>query len=67
MMGKLYPYLKAIYGAIAAALAATAAAYVQGHGHIGVQADIMIAGAFWTALGVIWGVPNITASSDPGK
>lgn len=57
-MKKLSPYLKAVYGAVAAALAATGAAYVQGHGHIGLQAGIMIAGAFWGALGVIWGVPN---------
>lgn len=61
-MSKLSPYLKAIYGAIAAAVAATGAAYVQGGGHIGWQAGIAIAGAFWTALGVIWGVPNTPAA-----
>lgn len=51
-------YLKAIYGAVAAALASTGAAYVQGGGHIGWEAGITIAGAAWAALAVIWGVPN---------
>lgn len=58
---KLSLYLKAVYGAVAAALASTGAAYVQGHGHIGWQGGIMIAIAFWAALGVIWGVPNSTS------
>lgn len=62
-MKKLTPYLKAVYGAVAAALAATGAAYVQGAGHIGWQAGIMIAGAFWGALGVIWGVPNLESAA----
>lgn len=57
-MKKLSPYLKAIYGGVGAALAAAGTAYVQGHGHIGWQAGILIAGAFWGALGVIWAVPN---------
>lgn len=51
-------YLKALYGAVAAALGATATAYAQGGGHIGWQAGIVIAVAFWGALGVVWGVPN---------
>ena len=51
-------YLKAIYACAAAALAATSAAYVQGHGHIGWGAGITIAGAALSALGVVWGVPN---------
>jgi hypothetical protein len=61
-MKKISPYLKAVYGAGAAALAATGAAYMQGHGHIGWQAGIAIGGAFWGALGVIWAVPNATSS-----
>lgn len=64
-MSKLSPYLKAIYGGVAAGLSGTAAAYVQGGGHIGWQAGIAIAGAFWGALGVIWGVPN--APAPPAK
>ena len=51
-------YLKAIYAAVGASIAATSTAYVSGHGHIGWQAGILIAGAFWGALGVVWGVPN---------
>ena len=54
-------YLKALYGAASAALAATSAAYVQGGGHIGWAAGITIAGAALGALGVIWGVPNTAA------
>lgn len=52
-------YLKAIYGAVMAGLGATATAYAQGNGHIGWQAIIFIATTTLTALGVIWGVPNI--------
>lgn len=51
-------YLKAIYAAATAALAATSSAYVAGHGHIGWLAGITIAGAALGALGVVWGVPN---------
>lgn len=54
-------YLKALYGAASAALAATSAAYVQGGGHIGWAAGITIAGAAVGALGIIWGVPNTAA------
>lgn len=63
---KLSPYLKAVYGAVAAAIAATGAAYVQGNGHIGWQGGIIIAGSFWGALGVVWGVPN-TGSAEVQK
>jgi len=51
-------YLKAIYGAVVAGLAATGTAYAQGHGHIGYQAGIVIATAVVAAFGVVWGVPN---------
>lgn len=53
--------LKALYGAAAAALGATSAAYAQGGGHIGWQAGITIAGAALSALAVIWAVPNTAA------
>jgi hypothetical protein len=56
-------YLKALYGAAVAAQAATLAAYVQGHGHIGWAAGITIAGAALGALGVIWGVPNASTGA----
>jgi hypothetical protein len=51
-------YLKAIYGAAFTGLGALAAAYVQGHGHIGFVADIEIATATLGAFGVVWGIPN---------
>jgi hypothetical protein len=54
-------YLKALYGAAVAALAATSSAYTQGGGHIGWESGIVIAGAALAALGVIWGVPNKAA------
>lgn len=50
--------LKALYGAAMAGLGATAAAYTQGHGHIGFVAGITIAGSVLTALSVVWAVPN---------
>ena len=50
-------YLKAIYGAIAAALGATQVAYLSA-GHIGLKEGIGIAITFWGALAVIWAVPN---------
>lgn len=54
-------YLKAIYAAATAALAATSSAYVAGHGHIGWLAGMTIGGAALAALGVVWGVPNKAA------
>lgn len=60
-------YLKAIYGAATAALAALSAAYVQGSGHIGWEAGITIAGAALSALSVIWAVPNSTPAAGVGK
>lgn len=57
-------YLKALYGAATAALSATAAAYTQGHGHIGWAAGITIAGAALGALAVVWGVPNTPAGGN---
>lgn len=51
-------YLKALYAAAVAALAATSAAYTQGNGHIGWAAGITIGGAALSALAVVWGVPN---------
>lgn len=54
-------YLKAIYAAASAALAATSSAYVAGNGHIGWLAGMTIGGAALSALAVVWGVPNKTA------
>lgn len=55
-------YLKALYAAAVAALGATSASYVQGDGHIGWAAGIVIAGAALSALGAVWGVPNSAAA-----
>jgi hypothetical protein len=55
-------YLKALYGAVGAALASLSAAYIQGGGHIGWQAGLAAAVSFWGALAVIWAVPNAGGS-----
>ena len=60
-------YLKAIYGAASAALAAAAAAYAQGGGHIGWASSFVIGGAFLGGLAVVWGVPNAPAGEDAGS
>ena len=54
--------LKAIYGAIAAGLAAASSAYAQGNGHISLPAGLAIAVAVISAYGVVWGVPNKEAA-----
>ncbi len=54
-------YLKAIYGAAVAALAATSAALVQ-NDHIGWKEGVVIASSALAALGVIWAVPNKPSS-----
>ena len=53
-------YLKAVYAALSAGVAATSTAYVSGNGHIGFVAGLTIAGAVLGAFGVVWGVPNKT-------
>lgn len=58
----LAKYLKALYAAVFAGLGATATAYTAGHGHIGWEAGIAIATSVLTSLGVVWGVPNTSAS-----
>ena len=60
-MVKFQVYLKALYGAIAAALGATATAFADGR--ISWQEGVFISIAFWGALGIIWGVPNIPTST----
>lgn len=60
-------YLKAVYGAFLAALAAFATAYTQGHGHIGWPAVIVIAVGFFTNLGAVFGVPNLPSPLPPGN
>jgi len=57
-------YLKAIYAAFIAGVAATSTAYVSGNGHIGFVAGLTIASSIVTAAAVVWGVPN---SPQPGK
>jgi len=55
-------YLKAIYGAVLAGLGALAAAYTQGHGHIGGLGIIGIVAAIIGALGVIWAIPGMSGN-----
>lgn len=50
-------YLKAIFGAASAAVAA-ALAYVQGGGTGWLVGGLIVAGAALGAFGVVWGVPN---------
>ena len=58
-------YLKAIYAAVAAGLAAASTAYAQGNGHIGWPAGVAIAVSVVSAFGVVWGVPNRAAPPAP--
>jgi hypothetical protein len=57
-------YLKALYGAAVAAVAAAQGAYVQGGGHIGLYSGLGIAGAALAALAVVWAVPNKAAGAE---
>lgn len=54
-------YLKAIYGAAVAALGSVGTAYVA-QGDLTWQVIVPIAITFLGALGVIWGVPNSSAT-----
>lgn len=54
-------YLKALYAAAVAAVAAAQGAYVQGHGHIGLYSGLGILGAALAALAIVWAVPNTSS------
>lgn len=59
-------YLKAIYGAVAAGLAA-AYPYTQNGQHFDLQAGLTVAIAVVGSFGVIWGVPNLKKQSAPAS
>lgn len=61
----LHPYLKAVYGAVVAGVAA-ALAYYQGGGTSTHTAILVGLGAGLSALGVVWAVPNATKGSGSG-
>ena len=64
----LAPYLKALYGAATAAVAA-ALAYFQGGGHSPLIGALIAAAAGLSAGGVVWGIPNASPNraKDAGK
>ncbi len=62
----LKPYLKALYGAAVAGVAA-ALSYAQGGGHDWTIGALIIAGAALGAGGVVWGVPNTPKVSRSGR
>lgn len=57
-MSKALPYLKSIYGSTLTALGALATEYITTH-TVTWAGGITIAIAYFTSLGVIWGVPNL--------
>ncbi len=60
------PYLKAIYGAVAAGVAA-ALSYFEGGGHSTLIGVLLAVSAALGAGGVVWGIPNVPRGTHGAK